>query len=259
MATNKKTKPKRPYRQLKARRNKIIIFSLVGAAVLIEGIILLVQFFGPKDGVSSFEMGKASDFVTNTNMTEGDAAAEHHFVEYTDLFCPYCAKFALAVQDNQAAFEAEYLQPKKIYFELRITDLLSNSVENPVNSHNAALTAYCTAEQGKFWDFYRAFLTQIKTEFYDQGIGNAHGAPHIPDQALEYFTSIAQQSGSDLNQLNECLSSDRPAVQLANANAMAAQETTGGLPYFIFGDYKTSGFNSDWETVKQMFAAGGAK
>jgi hypothetical protein len=159
--------------------------------------------------------------------------------------------------DNQNEFEETYLSSRKILYELRVTDLLTDPEDNPSNSHFAGMVAYCAADQNLFWQYYRALLANLKTQYYDKGIGNAKGAEHIPPLGFEYFGSLLVGQGGDAEKLTECINSGSGESRLGITNGKSAQDTNGGLPYFIFNDFKSSGFDSDWATIKQMFAAGG--
>ena len=58
--------------------------------------------------------GKPNFVAWNENMTLGDKeTAKHHYVMYTDLFCPYCDKFSLAVKAHKDEFQKEYLDKTK--------------------------------------------------------------------------------------------------------------------------------------------------
>jgi hypothetical protein len=239
---------------------------LVGVIVTILGVGIWLIWSSQKSSNSSADssadtftvrMGDAEAFETTPAMTQGYSDAANHFIEYTDLFCPYCSKFSMTLFDNQAEFEETYLSSRKMIYELRVTDLLTDPDTNPSNSHFSGMVAYCAADQNLFWQYYRALLANLKTQYYDKGIGNAKGAERIPPLGFEYFGSLLVSQGGDAETLTECINSGSGEIRLGITNAKSANDTNGGLPYFVFNDFRTSGFDSDWGTIKQMFAAGG--
>jgi hypothetical protein len=256
-----------PYRSRHSARNyrlQILLLVTIIMAILGIGTWVIWSALRSSDNAANssadtftVRLGNAQLFETTPAMTQGYDDAANHFIEYTDLFCPYCSKFSLALFENQTEFEESYLIPRKMIYELRVTDLLTDPDTNPSNSHFAAMVAYCAADQNLFWQYYRALLANLKTEYYDKGIGNAKGAEHIPPLGFEYFGSLLVNQGGDAATLTECINSGSGENRLAITNAKSANDTNGGLPYFIFNDFKTSGFDSDWATIKQMFAAGG--
>ena len=86
--------------------------------------------------------------VWNEQMTKGDKdTAKHHFIMYTDVFCPYCDKFSDAVAANMEDFDKNYVEDKNILFEIRVTDM--NYVNgHSTNSRPGGEAVYCAAKQG---------------------------------------------------------------------------------------------------------------
>jgi glutaredoxin len=194
-----------------------------------------------------------SSAVWNPEMTLGKAEAENHFIEYTDPFCPYCAKFNRALHSNLSDFSKEYLDTGKIQFEVRLVSVLTD----PENSNVAGAYAYCAAEQGKFWDFYPALLDQIDADYFSKGIGSYHGAPDIPFLENSFYDAIVTKAGLDSGKIGSCLASGTGERGLGVATQTAKQGMNSGVPLFIFNDFKTSGFEGDYSRIKQMIAAGG--
>ena len=138
--------------------------------------------------------GKPNFVAWNENMTLGDKeTAKHHYVMYTDLFCPYCDKFSLAVKAHKDEFQKEYLEDKGVYFEIRMTRMnyVSHKSEN---SKNAAEGSYCAAKQNKFWDFYYTMLDKLWADYFSKGIGVSKEAKeHIPELEMSYFNDAAEK------------------------------------------------------------------
>ncbi len=77
--------------------------------------------------------------------TLGNAAAPVRIVEYTDLQCPYCARFA---RETFPLLRKRYIDTGKVRFE---------TVDLPLPMHAqaipAAVAARCAGEQGRYWEY----------------------------------------------------------------------------------------------------------
>ena len=160
-------------------------------AIRISALVIVVGFLVSLVVFNAIAQKSTDMEVWNKQMSKGDAAtAKHHFIMYTDLFCPYCDKFSDAVAANLDDFEKNYIQDKEILFEIRVTDV------NYVNGHSdnsrpAGLAAYCAAEQGNFWDYYYALLGKIFADYHSKGIGVDKTSPRI--QHSRRATSLRRQ------------------------------------------------------------------
>lgn len=198
----------------------------------------------------------------NDAMTLGDKeSAMHHFVMYTDLFCPYCDQFSNAVAANQEDFEQNYLKNKQIYFEVRVTDMNYASGHSD-NSRPAGEGAYCAAEQGKFWEYYHELLGRLYEDYHSKGIGVSKSSKKIPTLEMSYFYDAAEAAGLGDESFQNCLSGHKTLEELSKNTARAQQVASGGVPYFAFGGYRSTGFGGNWKTdndydlVKTMLEAG---
>jgi protein-disulfide isomerase len=190
--------------------------------------------------------------VWNPKMTLGSDNAQNHFIEYTDMFCPYCAKFNLALHSNFDAFKRDYIDTGKIQFEVRLVSMITTHR----NSDYGEQYAYCAAEQNKFWDYYPKQLKLIDDKYFSKGIGG-HGQPDIEDLPMSFFENVAKDSGVDMTKLKSCIDSGKGKSGVGVATATAQRKLPSGVPYFIFNDFTNSGFEGDYNTIKQMFTAGG--
>jgi predicted DsbA family dithiol-disulfide isomerase len=252
-------------KQRKARQNKIAIISLlcVGAiAIVIVVIALTSSKSGDGNGSGA---NSASDNYLNKATVEGSLDAQNHFVEYNDVFCPYCYKFFDALNQNTDSFKADYLDTKKLNLEIRVTDALADTQKNGENdiSTVGGKSTYCAANQDKFFTYFIEMQKHINNDYYSKGIGAYHGAPEIKiADPTSYFLNIANAAGLDTDKFSDCMKGQDALNQLkATTNQFVSdQQTEGGgsgLPYFLFNDYKSSGFQGDYDTIKKMFQAGG--
>ena len=226
-----------------------IIIAVVGA---IFGLFVYNALNG-----TSFE-GSA----WNEQMTLGDVStAKRHYVMYTDIFCPYCDKFSDAVAAHKDEFMTDYIEDKKIYFEIRVTDM-NYLAGHSNNSKPAGEGAYCAAKQEKFWDYYYALLGQIYKDYHSKGIGIDRNSERIPDLEMDYFYKVAKNTDLDYDSFVSCMENHETEEELNKNTQRAGNIVGGGVPYFTFDKFVTSGFagnfdaDKDYERVKLMMEAG---
>lgn len=189
-------------------------------------------------------------------MTMGNTDADRHFIVYTDIFCPYCDNYSRVVEDNFDEFKRDYIDTNQVFYEIRLTDMIS---DHSVNSEMGGESGYCAADQGQFWDYYHVILAQLKVDYHDKGIGVSKTSPEIPKLDDEYFYRAARKiSGIDIGKFETCLNNHEKLAELNQNTQKASKAAVQGLPYFVFGDWSGSGFDGNWKTVKSMFSAGGA-
>lgn len=231
------------------------IVSITVLTAVVGGLFLLFIY-------NAIQAGKVDMTTWNSNMTIGDAeTAKHHFIMYTDIFCPYCDKFSDAVMYNEEAFKSEYIEGKNILFEVRVTDM-NYEAGHSNNSRPAAEGAYCAAKQGKFWEYYHGILNKLYEDYHSKGIGIDRTSERIPDLENKYFYKVAEKAGLDNDSFVSCMESHETAQELDNNTYRASKTTGGGIPFFQFDKYITSGFagyfdaEKDWEQAKLMLDAG---
>lgn len=232
------------------------IVSITVIIAVVGGLFFLFAY-------NAIQAGKIDMTTWNDNMVIGDAStAKHHFVMYTDIFCPYCDKFSDAVMFHKDEFKSDYIEGKEILFELRITDM-NYEAGHSKNSRPAGEGAYCAAKQNKFWDYYYGLLDKLYTDYHSKGIGIDKTAQPIPELEMDYFYKVAEKAGLDKDTFVSCMENHETADELDN-NTMRASRTIGsGVPYFQFDKFTTAGFlgyfdpeDRDWEQAKLLLDAG---
>lgn len=200
--------------------------------------------------------------VWNTAMSKGDAkTAKHHFIMYTDIFCPYCDKFSNAVAANLEKWEHDYIERENILFEIRVTDVnYLNGHSN--NSRPAGIAAYCAAKQDNFWDYYYALLAKMFEDYHSKGIGVDKYSQRIPDLDKSYFTNVAKGVKLDQGSFKQCVENEETAKELDKNTTRAQNYINGGVPRFVFDKFTYDGFAGTWDTasdyeqVKTLMNAG---
>ena len=233
------------------------------AILLIVGLLFALIIY------NSMNPPKPETKIWEKGMTLGDAnSAEHFFYDYTDIMCPYCDKFAIAMDKHLDDFKKEYVEDQKVFYELRLTNLLASFHPDEgdlvENSTNSALAGYCASDQGNFWGWYGWILDKMNEDYFSQGIGDSAAAKQkIPKLEVSYFTAVGDKiSGIDEARLTECVEKKEMSSKLSQNTKRAAKVISGGLPYYVFDSYIAPGFDGNWEVehdwtnAKVMFDAG---
>lgn len=200
----------------------------------------------------------AKDKVWDLATTMGDPEAKKHYVMYTDMMCPFCDVFSRAIKSHKEEFEKEYLEKQGILFEVRVTDFLGEYGQHKhPGSRWSAEGAHCAARQNRFWDYYYAGLDRLWEDYHSKGIGVGPRSPQITGMTEGYWLKI----GADLGlgeEFNRCMTEDSTVEQIKKNSEKTANSIQGGLPFFKFGKFTTSGFDQSWgwDRAKQMLDAG---
>lgn len=231
---------------------------IISITIIVAVVGLLFGLFA----YNSIHGGSLEGTAWNEQMTLGDkSTAKRHYIMYTDIFCPYCDKFSDAVAAHKDEFMSEYIEGKNIYFEMRVTDMNYLSGHSN-NSRPAGEGVYCAAKQEKFWDYYYALLGQIYEDYHSKGIGIDKNSERIPDLEMDYFYNVAKETDLDYDQFVSCMENHETADELDKNTERAGNIVGGGVPYFTFDKFVTSGFlgtfdaDKDYEQVKLMMDAG---
>ncbi len=223
---------------------------------IIIGVIavLLVALFI----YSSSTKTNHSDSVWDENATIGALDAKNYYIMYTDLACPYCSAFSRAIMKHEDEFQKDYIVGKDILYEVRVTDILYEYGENHSEmSRNSAEAIYCAKDEGKFWEYYHAALAALWDDYQSQGIGVSKTSEPIEDLPDNYWLKIGQSIGLS-ETFESCISEHKLLSKVTEDTERAWNLIGGGLPYFKFGNFTTSGFDNNWgwDYVKKYLDAG---
>ena len=139
----------------------------------------------------------------------GSADAQVMIIEFTDLQCPYCARFA---RDTWPLLRKHYVDTGKIRFATRDLPLPFHAFALP-----AAVAARCAAQQGKFWEYREAL-------FHDQS--------HLGQQR---FAELAGTFGLDITHFEDCRADPAVLATVREDAALAASSGIASTPSFVIG------------------------
>jgi len=130
-------------------------------------------------------------------------------IEFTDLQCPYCARYA---SQTFPRLKTEYVDTGKLRYTSR--DL-------PLPFHDfallAAVASRCAGEQGRFWEYREALFASQSL----LGTGP--------------YGRIASQLGLDVERLEACRSSGEQESGVRADLALAARHGIRSTPTFVIG------------------------
>lgn len=199
-----------------------------------------------------------SDSVWDGSATLGKMDAKNYYIYYTDLGCPYCNMYSHWLLENEDEFKRDYIDGKNILYEVRVTDFLYEFGEHkPDMSRWSAEGFYCAADEGKSWDYYKTAISALWDDYLSKGIGTSKTAPMITGMTADYWKKIGHKIGLS-DQFDSCFDEHKMVDKVLANTAKAAGKVQGGLPYFKFGKFTTSGLDPDggWSYVKKLLDAG---
>lgn len=154
-------------------------------------------------------------------------------IEFTDLQCPYCARYATQTFPR---LRRDYIDTGKLRYTSR--DL-------PLPFHDfalaAAVAARCAGEQGRFWEYRDALFAAQ---------GQLGTAP---------YARLARELGLDVEQLEACRSDGRQEANVRADLALARSNGIGSTPAFVIGRLVNGEFQGEVLTGAKPYDAFAAK
>lgn len=210
-------------------------------ALRIGGLILVfVLIIGAMIFSVTYKPAVSSE-VWNGAMAKGSEDGKP-YIMYTDIACPYCLKFAEAVNSHSDEFNEDYIDSGKVRFEVRITQYNYQASGNE-NSKSAGESTYCAADQDKFWPYYEILTHKIYTDYYsDDAVGTG-----MPEFDTDFYTELAKQAGLDVSRFTKCMDSHSMASEIEAATSKYLSSGAEGVPFFLFNGNKVTGFAGSWD------------
>ena len=181
---------------------------LIGiAGVVVVGGVLLAIFFNPQPKEPGSKVD-SQGLVRDTSHMTGKNDAKVTIVEFGDFQCPACA----AAEPNVEKLMSDYKGNDNVNFVWRNFPL---DTIHP-NAQIGAEAGEAAAEQGKFWEMYKA-LYEKQTEWSE-----------LPDP-LDKLVNYAQDLGLDANKFRDEVStrrfSDVISADVKDGNSLGVNAT----------------------------------
>jgi protein-disulfide isomerase len=161
--------------------------------------------------------------------TLGAADAPVIVIEFTDLQCPYCARFALEAWPK---LRERYVVAGKVQFVSRDLPLSIHAHAIP-----AAVAARCAGDQGFFWEYREAV-------FRDQS--RLAGAP---------YAELAGRLGLDVERFEACRANPALTAAVREDAALAAANGIAATPTCVIGRLVDGEFQGEILSGAQPFEA----
>lgn len=130
-------------------------------------------------------------------------------IEFTDLQCPYCARFAAQTFPR---LRREYIDSGRLRYASRDLPLPFHSFAMP-----AAVASRCAGEQGRFWEYREAlFAAQDRL-------------------GREPYAEVAQSLGLDVARLDACRRDGRSSEAVRADLELARSYGITSTPTFVIG------------------------
>ena len=221
----------------KEERSRLVMIGLI----VVGALFVVVAFIYP-------QVKPIVDVVTVTSHARpnvdrnsmGDPNAPIQITEFSDFQCPYCKQF---FNETEALLVQYYIDTGKVYFTYRSAgNWVSSNIARATGttlkteSQDAALAAYCAADQGKFWEMHDALFANSR-DVEDQG--------SFSDRRL---TTIAETVSLDIKTWQDCYDNGKYEDQVKQDLEDATAAKIEGTPYFIVtytvnGETKTKSIN----------------
>jgi protein-disulfide isomerase len=162
---------------------------------------------------STVEPGTAAGGASGSGAADfnvlGREDAPVTIIEFTDLQCPYCARFAASTFPE---LRKAYVDTGKVRFASRDLPLPMHAFAIP-----AAVAARCAGEQGHFWDYREAlFAAQSRL-------------------AQEPYADLARKLGLDPVRFDACRKDGRQEAAVRADLAIARGAGISSTPSFVIG------------------------
>lgn len=139
----------------------------------------------------------------------GPEGAPVTIIEFTDLQCPYCARFATQTFPQ---LRRNYIDTGRVRFASQDLPLPRHAFAVP-----AAVAARCAGEQGRFWEFREALFSAQAT---------------LRD---EPYAELARKFGLDLDKFAVCRSDERQTAKVLEGIDLARANGITSTPTFLIG------------------------
>lgn len=243
----------REKRRRAEQRNRWIWIGVIVVGALLVAFVLIYPQLKPVAAIQTADARTRPN--VNRNST-GDPNAPVQLTEFADFQCPYCKAFWTT---TEAQVISTYVNTGKVLFTYRSAgNWVSRNLAGATESQDAAMSAYCAADQNKFWEMHDALYTNNR-DVEDQG--------SFTSRRLQ---AIAQSVGLDMGTFNSCFSSQKYLTQVNQDLTDATAAGIQGTPFFVVS-YTTGGqtktttidgnqaFSVFQQDLDQALAAAGAQ
>lgn len=211
-------------------RSGILVAALLVAA-LIAGVLIVLSAGPAEDDRSAEEIAALFADIPQDGISLGDPEAPVTMVEFADLQCPFCARYATEALPDLLD---DYVRPGKVRMELRLLSFIGPA------SERAARVGAALTPRDSLWPYADLFFNRQGSE------NSGYVTDGFLTGILDQIDGIEPQSI-----LGEA---DRPeaAEVLSEADALASEAGIESTPSFLIGPtggelerFEPPGFGAD--------------
>jgi len=149
----------------------------------------------------------------------GDPNAPVKMTEFGDFQCTYCDEFWT---NTETQIIDAYVKTGRVQYTYRSAGnwVSANIGQGSVESQDAAMAAYCAADQNKFWQMHDALFANVLGE----------DAGSFTDSRLQ---AVAQIVGLNMNAFNSCYGGHKYLTQVNQDFKDARAAGIHGTPFFV--------------------------
>jgi protein-disulfide isomerase len=150
----------------------------------------------------------------------GDPNAPVQIVEFSDFQCPFCKRYHM---ETESLLVKHYVETGMVHFTYRSMGNFISQIRGYENteSRDAALAAYCAADQDKFW------------EMHDMLFANNRDVENAGSFTSRRLSEIAKSSGLDMFVFLECFDSGKYNDRVQQDHDDAISVGIQGIPSFM--------------------------
>jgi protein-disulfide isomerase len=201
--------------------------------LLVPALVTLAGAAGCASTARTAETPVAAPAAARSSATDqrmlGSADAQVMIIEFTDLQCPYCARFA---RDTWPLLRERYVDTGKVRFATRDLPLPIHEFAVP-----AAVAARCAGQQGKFWEYREAL-------FRDQSL-----------LGQGPYAQLAAEFGLDSTRFESCRADPAVLAAVRADAALAASSGIASTPSFVIGRVVKGEFEGEVMSGAKPFEA----
>ncbi|MEP7344709.1 MAG: thioredoxin domain-containing protein [Gemmatimonadaceae bacterium] len=178
--------------------------------------------FAAMPGMSPPQQGTQDDGVSLDGLghDRGTSVAKNWVAEFLDFGCGYCAKFAL---ETYPAIDKEFIASGKVRW--KIVPFVSGQFPN---SEEAAVSAECAGEQGKFPAMHDSLLASRKEWMKS-------------DKPQDVFVRIGRTIGLNAAAAAKCATGDQARFRVRKQTMIAKRVNIRGTPTFFINGERIEG------------------
>jgi protein-disulfide isomerase len=198
------------------QRTRFVWIGVITVLVLLVAFFLIYPQLKPVATVVTVTVEPRPSVDRNTT---GDPKAPVKLVEFSDYQCPFCKRFW---QETEPQIIDAYVKTGKVLYTTRSAgNWVSGNIGGGVESEDAAMAAYCAADQNKFWQMHDALFANNR-DVEEQG--------SFTSKRLQ---AIAQSVGLDMTAFNSCYSNNKYQNQVNQDFTDAQAAGITGTPFFV--------------------------